>query len=411
MGREPHDWDLTTSALPEEMHRAFAGFRTVDTGLRHGTVTVLIDGRSLEVTTYRLDGDYSDHRHPDGVTFTRDLTEDLARRDFTMNAMAMTPEGKLLDPFGGREDIERRVIRCVGDPETRFREDALRILRALRFAAVLGFTIDPATAGAMSRCRELMKELSAERVCSELTKLLCASKAGEVLRDYPAELGVLLPELLPAVGCRQHHFRHVYDVWGHTCEVVRRIRPEPALRWTALLHDLGKPACRTVGEDGLDHFPGHAAESLRLAEAVTERLRFDGETRRRVLFLVEHHDGRIPPELKAARRALSRFGPDDLLDLIEFFEADNLGQSPAFHHEGEDYEKLADMVRTMLREKECFTLSRLAVKVDDLTALGIRGPTVGESLRFLLDAVIEEKCPNDRQMLLDYLKKRKTDAL
>ncbi len=406
MGAEPHDWDVATSAVPEEMHRVFAAFRTVDTGIRHGTVTVLSDGVPVEVTTYRVDGSYSDHRHPDRVTFTRSLEDDLSRRDFTVNAMAMSPEGEIVDLFGGQRDLKNGVIRCVGDPDTRFREDSLRILRGMRFASVLRFAVEADTASAMGRCRELMRDVSAERVRAELTKMLCGSGVREVLLRYTEELGVVLPEILPAVGFRQHHFRHMCDVWGHTCEVVRQIRPEPCFRWAALLHDLGKPACLKVGEDGLDHFRGHAQESLRLAKEVTERLRFDSRSRRRILFLVENHDRRVPAEAAAAKRALAKYGYGDLMDLIEVFRADLLGQSPEFHRELANYERLAEMIRALEEQKECVTLRQLQVNGHDLVARGLTGPKVGEGLTMLLDAVIEGKCANERGALLAYLKEK-----
>ena len=248
------DWDITTNAEPEQVERVFSGERLIETGLRHGTVTVLLDGLPLEITTYRVDGGYSDHRRPDSVTFTRSLRDDLLRRDFTMNALAYNPQTGLVDICGGAEDLARGVVRCVGEPERRFREDGLRILRALRFASVLGFTIEPETAAAIHRCAELLRYLAAERVLSELTKLLCGQNAGAVLREFSDVLAVPIPELRPMFGFAQHNPHHDRDVWQHTVAVVEHIPPEPVLRWAALLHDVGKPPCFSLADAGRQEY-------------------------------------------------------------------------------------------------------------------------------------------------------------
>ncbi len=268
LSKTPKDWDICTSALPDEMERVFQGFRVVETGLKHGTLTVVLDGIPYEITTFRVDGAYTDHRHPDGVTFVTDVREDLARRDFTVNAMAYHPAEGLIDAFGGQEDLRRGVIRCVGQPEERFREDALRILRALRFASVYGFTIDEETAKAAHELKETLSLVAAERIRAELGKLLCGQGCGNILRAYRDILGQILPQLVPMFDFPQCTPHHRFDVWEHTVRSVENVPATEVLRFTMLLHDAGKPATFTRDEDGVGHFCGHAACSEKIAEAV-----------------------------------------------------------------------------------------------------------------------------------------------
>ncbi|MDR3729017.1 MAG: HD domain-containing protein, partial [Oscillospiraceae bacterium] len=292
LGRVPEDWDVTTSALPEQTMALF-GQQAVPTGLRHGTVTVVSGGKGVEVTTFRVDGAYGDNRHPDSVTFTRSLPEDLARRDFTVNAMAMDLRGRIQDPWGGQADLERRCLRCVGEPERRFREDALRVMRGLRFSAVLGFDLEEETAAALVRCRELLGHIAVERLREELVKLLCGPQAAQVLRRWPQVVEVILPEIGPLVGFDQHNRHHCYDVWEHTLHVLDAVEPVPVLRCAALFHDMGKPECFALDEAGGGHFMGHPVVSRRIAEAIMTRLRFDNATREQIALLVEWHDHRI----------------------------------------------------------------------------------------------------------------------
>ena len=290
MENRPHDWDVTTSALPQETMALF-GHSAIPTGLRHGTVTVRSGELACEVTTFRTDGDYTDHRHPAAVAFTRSLREDLARRDLTVNAMAMDVRGMLHDPFGGQADIHRRVLRCVGSPGRRFSEDALRILRVLRFSATLGgFSVEENTRCALLSRREDLRYVAAERVREELTKLLCGTDVLRVLLEEPQVLGVVLPEILPCVGFDQHNCHHCYDVWGHTAHAVAAAPPEPVLRWVMLLHDLGKPQCFTLDAQGVGHFYGHHRPGAEIAEAVCRRLRFDTAAARQICTLVRYHD-------------------------------------------------------------------------------------------------------------------------
>ena len=402
LGREPGDWDVTTSAPPEAVLALFAP-RSLPTGLRHGTVTVKTGGGTgVEVTTYRRDGVYLDSRHPDHVEFTACLEEDLARRDFTVNAIAMDRRGRIADPFGGREDLSRRVLRAVGRAEDRFREDALRILRCLRFASKLGFAIAPDTAAALRAQGPLLRRIAPERIQAELTGLLCGAGAAEVLLSYPEVLGVFLPEILPCVGFEQRNKHHCFDVWGHTARAVGTVKPLPLLRWTMLLHDLGKPECFTLGDNGQGHFYGHWRFSVEKGTAIMDRLRFDNQSKKTILTLVDKHDIDLPLEERMVRRRLRQLGEETVRLLLEVKRADNQAQAPAYWNRQKLIDQWEEMMDMVLSEESCFSLRQLAVKGGDLTVLGISGPRVGEVLEALLDQVVDGDLPNDRGILLDY---------
>ena len=406
MGVEPHDYDLTTSATPAEVEAVFAGEKVIETGLAHGTVTVLLDGRPVEITTFRAESGYSDHRHPDAVAFTRSLRDDLARRDFTVNAVAMDARGTLCDPFGGQADLEAGILRAVGDPVERFNEDALRILRALRFSAVLGFAIEPATAAAMERCKGLLAFVSAERVCAELSKLLCGPSVRPVLTEHVSVLGTVLPELLPMEGFDQRNYHHIYDVLEHTARVVENVPPEPRLRWAALFHDAGKPACFTLDAQGVGHFRGHAEISRELADGALRRLKADNATREAVDTLIHWHDVPIEAGAPAVRRMLRRLGEAGFRDLLALKRADNLAQNPAYWDRLETYDRIEALAAQIIAENQAFHLRDLAVNGNDLLALGIPpGPELGKCLNRLLDEVINERLPNEREALLAAAKK------
>lgn len=400
LGAVPEDWDVTTAAAPEETLALFAP-RSLPTGLRHGTVTVVTEARRVEITTFRLDAGYTDHRRPDGVTFTRSLEEDLRRRDFTVNAMALGRSGEFRDPFDGQKDLKDRVIRCVGDPDRRFGEDALRMMRGLRFAAVLDFTVESATEASLRKNRELLKEIAAERVRAELEKLLLGSAAGRVLRDFPEVLGVFLPEILPMVGFDQRNPHHCYDAWEHTVHAVEAAPRDVALRMAMLLHDLGKPSCFTVDDGGVGHFYGHGAVSRELAADILRRLKFDNRRRDIILTLVEHHDRPLPQTERGVRRFLRAFGEENARRLLAVHRADALATA-----RGERGEKLKavghteELLEEELHQATCFSLKQLAVNGRDLTALGLSGPAVGRCLQSLLDGVVEGRIPNDREALL-----------
>ena len=399
LGRPPRDWDVTTAALPEETMALFAA-RAVPTGLRHGTVTVKTALGGVEVTTLRRDGAYRDHRRPESVTFTGSLEEDLRRRDFTVNTFAADRTGRVLDPLNGRADLEAGVLRCVGDPDRRFTEDALRILRGLRFAAQLGFRIEPETAAAIRRNRELLGDIAPERIWTELKKLLTGDRAAEVLRAYPEVAGVFWPELLPMVGFDQRNRHHCYDVWEHTLHALAAVRPETELRLTLLLHDIGKPNCFTADEKGQGHFYGHPAESARLAGEMLSRLRADSATRETVIRLVAWHDKNVPRPRPGVAHALAALGEQDLRRLLAVKRADNLAQAPDYRFMQGEIDKAEAILDQLLAEGACVSLRQLAVNGRDLLAMGLSGPAVGQTLRELLNAVLDGALPNERQTLL-----------
>ncbi|MBQ2618190.1 MAG: HD domain-containing protein [Oscillospiraceae bacterium] len=431
LGREPGDWDIATAALPEQVKAVFAGERVIETGLKHGTVTVLL-GRtdchdqcehwsrkdknltslSLEITTFRTEAGYADHRHPDAVAFTSSLEEDLARRDFTINAMAWDPEEGIVDPFGGRADLEAGVIRCVGDPARRFDEDALRILRALRFSAQLRFSVEADTAAAALALRQTLELVSRERVAAELTKLLCGPDARRVLTEHWPILAVLLPELDPMAGLDQRSKYHCYDVLTHSAAAVEAVPPEKLLRWAALLHDAGKPACLRIDEAGGGHFYGHAKVSAELARTVLTRLRFDKDTVRRIAALVELHDYPIdPPEgspERAIRKLIGKLGEEDFFRLLALKRADALAHHPDYRGRTAACDRLEALARELLSQPPCFTVKDLAIDGNDLLALGIpRGPELGRTLNALLEAVLDGRAPNEREALLGEVGRKK----
>ena len=399
LGRAPEDWDVTTAARPEETMALF-GDRAVPTGLRHGTVTVRTAAGGVEVTTLRRDGAYRDHRRPESVTFTDSLEEDLRRRDFTVNALAVDLRGTLQDPLGGRADLAAGVLRCVGDPDRRFDEDALRILRGARFAAQLGFAIHPDTAAAIHRNRALLGDIAPERIWTELKKLVTGAHAAEVLRAYPDVIGVFWPEVLPMVGFDQRNRHHCHDVWEHTLHALAAVPPEADLRLTVLLHDIGKPNCFTVDEKGQGHFYGHPAESARLAGEMLRRLRADNATTETVVRLVTWHDKNIPRTRSGVARALGKLGERDLRRLLDVKRADNLAQAPEYRSVQGGIDKAEAILDQLLAEDTCVSLRQLAVNGRDLLALGLSGPAVGRILRTLLDAVLDETLPNQRAALL-----------
>ena len=411
LGREPDDWDITTAARPEQVMSLFAG-HCIPTGLQHGTVTVRQGGGSYEVTTFRTDGIYSDHRHPDSVSFSDTLEEDLKRRDFTIGAMAMDAGERIIDLFGGREDLLAGRIRAVGSADRRFDEDALRIMRALRFASVLGFSLEEETAAAARRCAPMLRAIAVERLRVEMTKLLCGRDAAKVLLEYPDVISVFLPEILPAVGLDQRNVHHIYDVWGHTAHAVAAATEDPIVRWTMLFHDLGKPNCFTVDEGGVGHFYGHGKESLKIALAAMSRMKFSNEDRDAVAKLVDWHDRVIPVTPKGIRRCLNALGTEGTRRLIAVKRADNLAQSPIYRSRQQELDRAEEILEELLAQDACFSLKQLAVKGGDVMTLGLKGPAVGEMLQCLLEKVLEESLPNEREALLAWARRyMKTEQL
>ena len=406
LGLTPHDWDICTSALPEEMQAVFDGFRVIETGKAHGTLTVLVDGMPLEITTYRVDGAYSDHRRPDGVRFVSRIEEDLARRDFTVNAMAWHPERGLRDPFGGEEDLRKRLLRAVGEPGLRFEEDALRIMRALRFAAAYGLRIDPATATALRQKRTLLGFVAAERLRAELDRLLTAADVESILSDYPDVLAVFLPFISSMVGFEQHSVYHHLDVWQHTATAVGASVPDLPVRLALLLHDAGKPARYIVDEEGRGHFYGHASVSAALAEETLYALRYDRKTMETVIRLVKYHDTPIPPEPPAVKRWLGRLGEEGFRMLLEVKRGDARGHAPAVVPASlSAVDGVEDCLNRVIAEGACFSVRDLAVDGRDAIAVGVpEGPEIGKALAALTEAVIDGVWPNDREVLLRVLK-------
>ena len=407
LNRKPEDWDITTSAKPEQVKRIFR--RTVDTGIEHGTVTVLIGKDGFEVTTYRVDGLYEDGRHPKEVTFTSRLEEDLKRRDFTINAMAYNDDERLVDAFGGMRDLNYHLIRCVGDPKERFSEDALRILRAVRFSAQLAFPIEPETAEAIKSLAPNLEKISAERIQAELVKLL-VSDHPERIQDA-CELGitkVVLPEWDDMVGVKQNTPHHKYDVAAHTVHALQNVKNDKVLRLTMLFHDMGKPVMKTTDENGRDHFKGHAIASEQIAKTVMKRLKFDNDTIRKVTKLVAYHDYRMEPTGANVRRDMHEIG----VELFPYYLAVRLADTKAqssYERRGklENIIQIRELYRNALRNKECVTLKDLAVTGTDLINLGIApGKKLGTLLNELLDIVIEDPAWNQKGKLCDYVKER-----
>ncbi|MGN1181118.1 MAG: CCA tRNA nucleotidyltransferase [Suilimivivens sp.] len=400
--REPSDWDITTSASPYQVKELFK--RTVDTGIKHGTVTVMLDKEGFEVTTYRVDGEYEDSRHPKEVTFTRDLTEDLRRRDFTINAMAYNEKDGLVDIFGGLNDIRQQIIRCVGSPFERFSEDALRMMRAVRFSAQLGYAIEEETGRAIRVLAPNLKKISAERIQTELVKLVTSPHPDYLMKAYETGITkVILPEFDLCVQTEQKNPHHCYSVGVHTLEAMKAVRNDKVLRLAVLFHDMGKPVCLTTDENGIDHFHGHPEVSEEIAGNILHRLKFDNDTIYMVKKLVKYHDRDVEPEAKAVRRAIMKTGEDVFPLLLEVKEADVLAQSD--YHREEKEKNLADVRKIynrILEEKQCVSLKTLVINGRDLIEqAGMKpGKELGEVLDKLLLRVIEDPSLNDRDLLL-----------
>ena len=373
LGTVPGDWDICTSALPEETEACFSDLRVVETGLKHGTVTVIFQGVPYEITTFRSDGNYLDHRRPQQVNFVRTLKEDLLRRDFTINAMAVGLDEEIQDPFGGRRDLTDGIIRCVGDPDTRFTEDALRILRGLRFASRLGFSIAPETAAAMERNKNLLSYVSGERIYKELTGILIGTYAQSVLEQYGGVLAAVLPEIQPSMGFLQRNPFHNRDVWQHTLEALGKSRPDPIVRWALLLHDLGKPDCFTLDDRGIGHFYGHPQRSMELAEQILDRFHGDKKTRDTICLLVRDHDREAPATIKNARRWIARYGRDNVRLLLEVKRCDCLAHvdTPKTRARYNNLMEMTRLIRECLETERCFSVRDLPVKGGDVMALGV----------------------------------------
>ena len=407
LARRPEDWDITTSAKPEEIKKLFR--RTVDTGIEHGTVTVLIGKDSFEVTTYRIDGVYEDSRHPKEVIFTNQLEEDLRRRDFTINAMAYNDEVRLVDAFGGMKDLNHHLIRCVGNAEERFSEDALRILRAVRFSAQLDFPIEEQTAEAVKKLTPSLKNISAERIQVELVKLLTSNHPEKIQDAYNLRITkIILPEWDAMVGVEQKTPHHKYDVAEHTLHALKNVKKDKILRLTMLFHDMGKPSMKTTDEKGVDHFKGHALVSEEIARKILRRLKFDNDTVKKVTRLVCYHDYRIEATPKNVRRAMNRIGVELFPYYLAVRMADVKAQSPYRRREKiENIVAMREVYQETLLNGDCVTLRDLAVGGRDLMELGMQpGRELGSMLSELLEWVIDEPECNKKEILCEYVKEK-----
>lgn len=401
LGKTPNDWDITTSAKPEDMKSVFVDFRCIDTGIKHGTVTVVIDGEPLEITTFRLDGEYEDNRHPKSVTFTSNLGADLGRRDFTVNAMAYSKKTGTVDLFGGQNDLKNRIIRCVGDPDRRFNEDALRILRALRFASALDFEIEEKTAQSLLKNRALLGNISEERIAKELLKLVCGKGAKRILTDFAPVLFEILPELQPMYKNSHDNPHHCYDIYEHTLIAVESIDPEPTLRFAMLLHDCGKPAVKKFDENGVAHFYGHQRISAEISAQILARLKVSNKFRDEILFLVSNHDRwELYENTEKMPRYLSKFGLDGVLNLLKVMRADVLAQSPEYRYRLDQIADAEETAKNLAAQKPCLSLSELQINGRTLMDIGIpQGRKLGAVLAQLLDEVIDGVTKNTQEAL------------
>lgn len=402
LGKEPKDWDVCTNATPKEVLACFRRFHVIKTGLKHGTVTVMADGEPVEVTTFRIDGEYTDNRHPDSVSFVTDVRDDLARRDFTVNAMAYCPRRGLVDAFGGQEDLAARLIRCVGEPDERFNEDGLRILRALRFAARYGFGIERETAYAMRRNRHLLANVSAERIFKELKGILMGAAAIDMLLAFPDIFSTIIPELTPCIGFEQHTPHHCYDVWTHIAHSVQAAPADEVLRLTMLLHDIAKPGCFSMDAGGCGHFFAHSERGAKVVRNIMNRLKSDNATKDTVVTLVREHDHTLPSSRPGMRRWLGRLGEENARRLFDVKKADYAAQSPFRQKEKTDELRAAKfLMEEVLADAPALQIKDLAINGKTLMELGMeRGPEIGKTLFRLLAEVQDETLPNERDALL-----------
>lgn len=410
LGRPIHDYDICTSAMPGEILEAFPNEEVIPTGLKHGTVTILINKEPYEVTTYRIDGDYSDNRRPDNVTFTKNLVEDLQRRDFTINAMAYNPKTGLIDPFNGMEDIKYKKIRCVGFAEDRFNEDALRILRAIRFEAQLGFAGFPETMFEIERQYERLKNISVERINSEFCKIVASNQFCVELVLYPDVFSLFIPELKDMIDFQQNNPYHAYDVFGHTIHAIEKCESDDLIvRLAVFFHDFGKPHSYQDGEDGIRHFKGHGKVSADITDSIMKRLRFDNGTRNNVVELVYYHDATFEVGKKYVKRWLNKIGEKQFRRLLEVRKADIKGQKTDYEKSRiEKINNIENILEEILQEQECFSLKDLAVNGNDVKKkMKLKeGKDVGYWLNEILKRVMDGELENNRDDLIYWMKEK-----
>jgi tRNA nucleotidyltransferase (CCA-adding enzyme) len=414
IGEIPYDWDICTSATPVEIQSVFKEFKQLTIGLKHGTVTIIIDNEQIEITTYRIDGEYSDGRRPDEVAFTRNLLEDLSRRDYTQNAIFFNEFVGIIDPFNGVLDIENKIIRCVGNPNKRLQEDALRILRGIRFASKLGFEIEKATKTAMFENKELLKNVSEERIIEEFVKILQGKYALNILDKFKEIISFIIPETKAMMGLNQHNPYHVYDVWEHTLVAVNNT-DGLILKLAMFFHDIGKPSCFSIDEQGLGHFYGHADVSFKIASEIFKRMKMtcaqgiSGNDLTHILELIKYHDVIIEPRKKSVKKMLSKLNGnvEQFQRLLSVKRADALAQSPdKLTDKLKQIEDIEVILKELLAENPCTTLKDLAINGNDLIELGIpAGKKIGEILNQLLEDVINENLTNEKELLLNVVQK------
>ncbi len=400
MGIKPHDWDIATSASPKMVKESFPGGRFVDTGIKHGTVTLICDEGPVEITTFRIDGVYSDHRRPDAVEFSGDIKEDLSRRDFTVNAMAYNDGEGLVDIFGGQSDLKNKIIKCVGDPDKRFSEDALRILRALRFSSVLGFNIEKNTSDSVIKNAELLSKIAIERIDGELIKLLTGENVFDVLIKYKSVMGVIIPELKPTFDFPQYGEKHCYDVYGHICRTVSNIESDPILRLTMLLHDIGKPLTHKIDENGDSTFKNHAAAGGEIAKTILKRMRFSKEYINTVSFLVSVHDKKVPKTRVQVKEYIRDLGEENFIRLLKIRKADRGALSEPFRDISDSLNFAYSEFLDIKKNNEPVCLKQLAVKGSDLKKIVPQEKT-GDALNALLGIVIKNPELNNKKDLLN----------
>ncbi len=404
MGRNVNDYDITTSAPADETERIFKDETVATLGKKFGTVTVLFDGNmSAEVTTFRTETGYADGRHPDAVVYAETVEEDLSRRDFTMNAIAYSKKTGYIDPFGGIDDINAKLIKCVGIPEKRFTEDRLRVLRAVRFSSQLDFELEEETKKAVHAFSDKLDGLSSERVFSEICRLLCGDGVKRVLMQYRDVMTSAVPCLQRIDGYDQNNFNHCFELYEHTANCVSYVSPELNLRLAALLHDTGKPLKRTTDNDGVSHYKGHPAASEAIAFATLKALKAPSKLCESVCKLVKYHDERLKPERIRIKKFLSKHGEEFFFDLLKLQKADILSQNPKFYYRLENQNRVYDLACQIVKEGTALAVKDLMINGDDIVSLGVKpGKTVGEILSGVLDAVVSEKIRNDREMLFEY---------
>ncbi len=409
MGLPIGDIDITTNATPTEVKEVFRDFRVIETGIKHGTVTVLIENEPLEITTYRSESTYSDNRHPDSVTFSKSLSDDVVRRDFTMNAVAFDFSDGFCDLVNGIDDIKNQTIRCIGDAETRFREDALRILRALRFSSVLGFTIEENTKSAIHKCKDLLLNISTERIRDEFIKLICGKNVYNVFQEFSDVISVFIPEIKPCINFKQENRHHCFDVYTHILKAIEQSKPEPTVRLAIFFHDIAKPLVAHFDEKGEQHYYGHPKKSAEITEKILTRLRFDNNTKNQIVTLVAFHDSPIminnavEPDRKRLKRIMSQIGQDLIFDLIEIKRCDNSAQNPKYFRGENFYEDTYKIINEIISGEECFSIRDLKINGNDLIEMGYKGKQIGDILNNVLEKVINDVLKNETESIKKYI--------